>query len=369
MYRVYATRSHGSHQSWNSPPSRAVAWQQPPQNRIAQHSAVLHAGHADDLLRRRNRHGRQFLSRRSQRLPHADAVEPRPQRRIFKSKSAAALSADHDRPRVSLRSGQRGKPAEESLVVTLVDAARDRHAEKFQGVFARLALNFSIPDNPKVLAFLRQYEDETILVVVNLSRFAQSAELDLSRFAGCVPMEVFSRISFRPIRKSRYVITLGPHAHYWFALHAPTDGRRILRKKAVPIIGAPIELEKLLDNGQRAAIEGEILPRYLQTCRWFGSKARTFRHLKVVEQPAISSGRRWRAPLVRRSQLFRMDQRKLMRCRSRSLLETLRAQFLKPRRTRSLPVLKALKRIFCLMPSGTPGVAHNSLLRSFVARK
>jgi maltose alpha-D-glucosyltransferase / alpha-amylase len=154
--------------------------------------------------------------------------------------------------------------------------------------FSRGSLEFLYPDNPKVLAFLRRYEDETILVVVNLSRFAQSVELDLSRFSGYVPMEVFSRNLFRPIRKSRYVITLGPHAHYWFALHAPTDGRRAPRKKAVPVISGPLELETLLANGQRATIEAEILPRYLQTCRWFGSKARTFRNLKVVEQPPMS---------------------------------------------------------------------------------
>jgi maltose alpha-D-glucosyltransferase/alpha-amylase len=154
--------------------------------------------------------------------------------------------------------------------------------------FSRGSLEFLYPDNPKVLAFLRRYEDEIVLVIVNLSRFAQSAELDLSRFAGYVPMEVFSRNLFRPIRKSRYVITLGPHAYYWFALHSPTDGRRAPRKKTVPVISAPIELETLLTNGQRAAIEREILPRYLQTCRWFGSKARTFRSLKIVEQPSIS---------------------------------------------------------------------------------
>src|SRR5258705_7546228 len=154
--------------------------------------------------------------------------------------------------------------------------------------FSRGSLEFLFPDNAKVLAFLRRYENETIVVAVNLSRFAQSAELDLSRFAGCVPMEVFSRNLFRPIKKSRYVITLGPHAHYWFALQAPTDGRRAPRKRAVPVINAPMELETLLANSQRAAIEGEILPKYLQTCRWFGSKARTFRNLRVVEMASIS---------------------------------------------------------------------------------
>jgi maltose alpha-D-glucosyltransferase/alpha-amylase len=154
--------------------------------------------------------------------------------------------------------------------------------------FSRGSLEFLYPDNAKVLAFLRRLENETIVVVVNLSRFAQSAELDLSRFAGCVPMEVFSRNLFRPIKKSRYVITLGPHAYYWFALQAPVDSRRAMKKRVVPTIKAPAELDFLLSNSQREQLEREILPNFVRNCRWFGSKARTFRDLKVIEQLAIS---------------------------------------------------------------------------------
>src|SRR5213076_2139903 len=154
--------------------------------------------------------------------------------------------------------------------------------------FSRGSLEFLSPDNPKVLAFLRRWENETIVVVANLSRFAQSAELDLSRFAGCVPMEVFSRNLFRPIRKTRYVITLGPHAYYWFALHAPMDGRRALKKRVIPPIKAPAQLDILLSNNHRQQLEREVLPSHFQNSRWFGSKARTFRSLKIVEQPSIS---------------------------------------------------------------------------------
>src|SRR5437763_3658401 len=155
--------------------------------------------------------------------------------------------------------------------------------------FSRGSLEFLYPDNAKVLAFLRRWENETIVVVANLSRFAQSVELDLSRFAGCVPMEVFSRNLFRPIRKSRYVITLGPHSYYLFALQAPIDGRRASKKHVAPTINAPAEVDVLLGNNQREQLEREILPNYIQTCRWFGSKARTLRELKVVEQPGVSS--------------------------------------------------------------------------------
>jgi maltose alpha-D-glucosyltransferase / alpha-amylase len=156
--------------------------------------------------------------------------------------------------------------------------------------FSRGSLEFLSPDNPKVLAFLRRWENETIVVVANLSRFAQSAELDLSRFSGCVPMEVFSRNLFRSIRKSRYVITLGPHAYYWFALHAPTETRRTLKKHVMPTLKTQAQLDVLLSNSQREQLEREILPNYVHTCRWFGSKARTFRDLKVVEQLPIPAG-------------------------------------------------------------------------------
>ena len=92
-------------------------------------------------------------------------------------------------------------------------------------------------------------------------------------------MEVFSRNLFRGIRKTRYVITLGPHAYYWFALHAPIEARRASKKHLVPIIKAPAQLDTLLGNSQREQLERDILPNHIQNSRWFGSKARSFRNL------------------------------------------------------------------------------------------
>src|SRR5205809_3440513 len=59
--------------------------------------------------------------------------------------------------------------------------------------FSRGSIEFLFPENAKVLAFLRRYENEIVLGVVNLSRFSQCAELDLSKFSGCSLMELFSR--------------------------------------------------------------------------------------------------------------------------------------------------------------------------------
>jgi maltose alpha-D-glucosyltransferase/alpha-amylase len=155
--------------------------------------------------------------------------------------------------------------------------------------FSRGSLEFLHPDNPKVLAFLRRYENETVVVVVNLSRFAQSTELDLSRFSGCRLMEVFSQNYFPRIRKSRYPIMLGPHAFYWFAVRSQPTAARAAQKRRVPSMQAPANFEALLKNEGRARLEREVLPGYIQNCRWFGSKARTLRQMRVIEQAPVSA--------------------------------------------------------------------------------
>src|SRR5881409_760875 len=155
--------------------------------------------------------------------------------------------------------------------------------------FSRGSIEFLHPENSKVLAFLRSYEDETILVVVNLSRFAQPVELDLAKFSGCIPMEVFSRNRFPAIRRARYPLTLAPHGHYWFVLQSPSAASRARKKRVVPTLKAPAKLEILLHDSQREQLEREILPMYVRNCRWFGSKARTLRQLKVIEQLPISA--------------------------------------------------------------------------------
>ena len=84
--------------------------------------------------------------------------------------------------------------------------------------FGRGNIEFLFPDNSKVLAFIRQYKDESILTVINLSRFSQVAELDLSRFSGYVPEEIFSGNKFPRIKESPYLLTLGRYDYFWFAL-------------------------------------------------------------------------------------------------------------------------------------------------------
>ena len=69
-----------------------------------------------------------------------------------------------------------------------------------------------------MLAFVRELEDERVLVVANLSRFVQYVQLDLKEYAGVVPEEVLGRTRFPPITDAPYLLTLGPHAFIWFSL-------------------------------------------------------------------------------------------------------------------------------------------------------
>jgi len=70
--------------------------------------------------------------------------------------------------------------------------------------------------NRSVLAFCRQWEDQTLLVVANLSRFVQPARLSLDKFVGASLVEVFGRAPFPVVTSEPYFLTLGSHAFYWF---------------------------------------------------------------------------------------------------------------------------------------------------------
>ena len=84
--------------------------------------------------------------------------------------------------------------------------------------FGRGSIIFLEPGNRKILAYVREYEDETLLCVVNLSRNAQPVELDLMAFKTRVPVELLGRSAFPPIGDLPYLLTLAGHGTYCFRL-------------------------------------------------------------------------------------------------------------------------------------------------------
>ena len=85
-------------------------------------------------------------------------------------------------------------------------------------VFSRGSLTLLDPPNQRVLAYVRAFEKEQVLVVNNLSGTVQAVELDLSSLAGAIPVEMFGQSLFPRIGTQPYLLTLGPHAFYWFRL-------------------------------------------------------------------------------------------------------------------------------------------------------
>ena len=89
---------------------------------------------------------------------------------------------------------------------------------KSSKVFSRGSIEFLLPANHRVLAYVRQYEDEKILVVNNLSSSAQAVELDLRQHKGSIPIEMSGRNLFPRIGDLPYLLTLGPYESYGFRL-------------------------------------------------------------------------------------------------------------------------------------------------------
>jgi maltose alpha-D-glucosyltransferase/alpha-amylase len=85
-------------------------------------------------------------------------------------------------------------------------------------VFSRGSIEFLDPSNHRALAYVRQLGAEKVLVVNNLSSSAQPVELNLQRYKGHIPIEMFGRNLFPRIGELPYLLTLGPYQFYWFRL-------------------------------------------------------------------------------------------------------------------------------------------------------
>jgi len=153
--------------------------------------------------------------------------------------------------------------------------------------FGRGTLEFLQPSNQRVLAYFRRYQEETILVIANLSRFAQAVELDLRKYRGHTPVEMFGRTDFPVIGENYYPLTLGPNSFFWFALEQRAVPVTVAapsveaRKADVPIVFVPA-LVKLWDWGTRAGIAA-VLERFLRSRRWFRAQNRRFRSTEIAE--------------------------------------------------------------------------------------
>jgi maltose alpha-D-glucosyltransferase / alpha-amylase len=143
------------------------------------------------------------------------------------------------------------------------------------------------PDNAKVLAFVRRYEGERLLIVANLSRSAQYVELDLKEYAGLSPVELFGRHAFPVLKEQPLFLTLGPHTFYWFSLEALNAPE--VEAVSQPVIQISGSLEEVFASRAVQKALADALPTYLKHRRWFRSKARSIVSVGIRE--AVPLGR------------------------------------------------------------------------------
>jgi maltose alpha-D-glucosyltransferase/alpha-amylase len=147
-------------------------------------------------------------------------------------------------------------------------------------------LEFLQPENHKILSYILRHEQETLLVVANLSRFVQPVELDLSAFKEMIPVELFGRTKFPVITDAPYLLTLGPHNFYWFSLEPrlqPLAAKRATSDPTTLPALTVIESWREIFSGKLRGQFESLLPDCLKAQPWFLSKNKTIK-LATIRQ-------------------------------------------------------------------------------------
>jgi len=182
--------------------------------------------------------------------------------------------------------------------------------------FGRGSLVLIEPGNRKILAYLREYLDETILCVVNLSRTPQAVEIDLSRYAKRVPVELTARTAFPPVRDTPYFLTMPGYGFFLFRL-SDESGVPEWREERVPrvelqtlvmpdgwatLFGATSgsnRVRQALADRTRAQWKREVLTSFLASRRWFETSGNRSPVIEILEHAEWEvGGRSWLLALL-----------------------------------------------------------------------
>ncbi len=152
-------------------------------------------------------------------------------------------------------------------------------------VFGRGAIEFLHPTNRKILAYVRRYEDEAVLCVANLSRFAQPVELDLGHLSGMRPVEMLGYVEFPTITELPYPLTVGPYGMLTFELHPASATAEVSSgsPEIVEFTLAAAGWRTVFEGAGAELLETRALPDYISKQRWFGAKSRQIRSVKVED--------------------------------------------------------------------------------------
>jgi len=177
---------------------------------------------------------------------------------------------------------------------------------KTSQAFGRGARRFLKPGNRKILAYLREYGEDTILCVANLSRSAQPVELNLTPFKGRVPVEMLGRTTFPPIGELPYLLTLCAYGFYWFKLTSDAEGpawhEQIFSIDERPVLVLFDGWNTLfrdrvmpwrigMAEKTRVQFETDTLPRFIETQRWYAAKGVPIERARITDYVEWQAGK------------------------------------------------------------------------------
>ncbi|KMO29972.1 alpha-amylase, partial [Methylobacterium tarhaniae] len=163
-------------------------------------------------------------------------------------------------------------------------AIRNNHVSLGRG-----GLRFLYPDNRKVLAWIREHDNERVLCVANLSRAPQAVQLDLSDLRTAVPVELTGGTSFPPIGDLPYLLTMPAYGFYWFSLSTANAGTMGPSPETPELFTLVLTggVETLMRGRERQAFERTVAPRFIGSRRWFGAKGSRIRGVEVVDSAIL----------------------------------------------------------------------------------
>ncbi len=185
---------------------------------------------------------------------------------------------------------------------------------KTSQAFGRGSRRFLRPGNRKILAYLREFGEDTILCVANLSRSAQPVELNLAPFKGRVPVEMLGRTAFPPIGDLPYLLTISGYGFYWFRLATdaavPSWHEQIVSVDERPVLvlfdgWMSLFRERVVPwrigmaEKTRTQLETDTLPNYIETQRWYAAKGTPIERARIMENVLWQEGKvSWLLALV-----------------------------------------------------------------------
>ena len=177
---------------------------------------------------------------------------------------------------------------------------------KTSQAFGRGLRRFLKPGNRKILAYLREYRDDTILCVANLSRSAQPVELNLTPFKGRIPVEMLGRTAFPPIGDLPYLLTISAYGFYWFRLttdaEAPSWHEQIFSIDERPVLvlfdgwsslfrDRVVPWRIAMAEKTRLQFETDTLPRFIETQRWYAAKGTAIERARIADHVVWQEGK------------------------------------------------------------------------------